>query len=219
MISAAPLRCLLAGEQALVRAGLRCLMAQAVAPRVQVLAETDDGVQLLSLAAQHRPDVVVLDHGLNSMGGPEVTERLRGSLPQTRVLFASGRADPPLVRAALMAGAHGYLLLSEPREALVEAIGQLAAGQEYFSPAIAELARNRRLRVRGEREGTLTARQRQVLRLLARGKSTREIAAQMQVSIKTVETHRARMASVLGLHGVNALMRFAIKSGMDSGEL
>lgn len=212
-------RILLADELALVRAGIHSLLAKFTEPRVSVLGETGDGQALLELIAQHRPDLVIVEHVLTSMGGQEVAQQIRRHYPEVKVLFLTARSEPNHVRNAMSAGASGYVVKeAEPIE-LTLAIRAIVRGQHYLSPKVASTAFDRRVRSRDEREGVLTQRQRQVLRLMARGKSTKEIAALMGVSVKTVETHRARLAAVLGLYGVNALMRFAIKAGMDNGEL
>lgn len=213
------LRVILADELTLVRAGIRSLLQACTEPRVQVMAETGDGQALLELAGRHRPDLVIIEHTLTSMGGQEVTQQMHRHYPEVKVLFLTARTEPNYVRQAVHAGAAGYVVKDADAVELELALRALAKGQHYLSPKVAGGAFDRRVRARDDREGILTARQRQVLRLMARGKSTKEIAALMGVSVKTVETHRARMASTLGLYGVNPLMRFAIKAGMDNGEL
>lgn len=213
------MRVVLGDELTLVRAGIRLLLEALSEPRVEVLAEVGDGQALLDQVSHHRPDLVVLDHALTSMGGQEVTQQIRRHYPEVKVLFLATRSEANFVRSAMLAGAAGYVVKDADPAELTLAIRSVARGQSYLSPKVAGAAFDRRIRARDEREGMLTARQRQVLRLMARGKSTKEIAALMGVSVKTVETHRARLASTLGLYGVNALMRFAIKAGIDAGEL
>lgn len=213
------LNVVLGDELALVRAGVRRLLAEVTDPRVELLAEVGDGQALLEIVSRTRPDLVIVEHVMTSMGGLEVAQQIRRHYPEVKVLFLTARTEPNHVRNAMHAGAVGYVVKeAEPAE-LALALKAIAKGQSYLSPKVSAAAFDRRIRAREDREGILTARQRQVLRLMARGKSTKEIAALMGVSVKTVETHRARLASTLGLYGVNALMRFAIKAGMDNGEL
>lgn len=212
------MRVILADEQVLVRAGIRGLLQALAEPRVEVIEETGDGQQLLKLTATHRPDLVIVEHHLSSMGGQEAAQQIRRHYPEVKVMFLTSRCEASPVRQAMHAGAVAYVVKDAEPVELELAIKALAKGQHYLSPKVSGSAFDRRVRARDEREGVLTLRQRQVLRLMARGKSTKEIAALMGVSVKTVETHRARLSKVLGLYGVNALMRFAIQSGMDGGE-
>ncbi len=213
------LKIVLADEMTLVRAGVRRLLESVSDPKIEVLAETGDGQALLELVSRLRPDVVLIEHQLSSMGGIEAAQQIRRHYPEVKVLFLTARSEANHVRNAMHAGAIGYVVKEAEPVELTLAFRAVAKGQNYLSPKVSAAAFDRRSRGRDEREGQLTARQRQVVRLMARGKSTKEIAALMGVSVKTVETHRARLAAALGLYGVNALMRFAIKSGMDSGEI
>lgn len=213
------MRIVLADELTLVRAGIRRLLESMPEPQVKVLDETGDGQALLEMAARLRPDLVIVEHVLTSMGGQEVSQQMRRHYPDVKVLFLTARTEPNFVRQAMLAGAVGYVVKDAEPVELELALKAIAKGQSYLSPKVSAAAFDRRIRAREEREGVLSQRQRQVLRLMARGKSTKEIAALMGVSVKTVETHRARMGTILGLYGINPLMRFAIKMGMDNGEL
>lgn len=219
MNSTPVLKIVLADELALVRSGLRLLLESATDPKVEVLAETGDGQAALELVSRLRPDLVLVDHALTSMGGLEVTQQVRRHYPEVKVLFLTARTESSQVRNAMQAGAAGYVVKeAEPAE-LMLALKAITKDQNFLSPKVAAAAFDNRIRARDERGSMLTARQKQVLRLMARGKSTKEIAALMGVSVKTVETHRTRLAAVLGLYGINALMRYAIKAGMDNGDL
>lgn len=219
MNSSQTLKIVLADELALVRAGLRLLLESATNPKVEVLAETGDGQTALELVSRLRPDLILVDHALSSMGGLEVAQQVRRHYPEVKVLFVTARTEASQVRNAMHAGASGYVVKeAEPAE-LMLALKAVVKDQHFLSPKVAAAGFDNRIRARDERGSMLTARQRQVLRLMARGKSTKEIAALMGVSVKTVETHRARLAAVLGLYGINALMRYAIKEGMDNGDL
>ena len=213
------MRIVLADELTLVRAGIRRLLEALQDPLVKVVGETGDGQALLEMAARLRPDLVIVEHVLTSMGGQEVSQQMRRHYPDVKVLFLTARSEPNFVRQAMLSGAVGYVVKDAEPVELELALKAVAKKQSYLSPKVSAAAFDRRIRARDEREGVLSQRQRQVLRLMARGKSTKEIAALMGVSVKTVETHRARMGAILGLYGINPLMRFAIKMGMDNGEL
>ena len=213
------MRIVLGDELTLVRAGIRRLLEAMLEPQVKVLGETGDGQALLEMAARLRPDLVIVEHVLTSMGGQEVSQQMRRHYPDVKVLFLTARTEPNFVRQAMLAGAVGYVVKDAEPVELELALKAIAKGQSYLSPKVSAAAFDRRIRARDDREGVLSQRQRQVLRLMARGKSTKEIAALMGVSVKTVETHRARMGTILGLYGINPLMRFAIKMGMDNGEI
>lgn len=212
------MRLIMAEPQTLVRAGLVRLLEQQAG--AEVVGEADDGQQLLELAGRLRPDVVVSELALGRMSGLEMLSQLRRHYPEIAVLMISSQLDSHSVRTALKLGAAGFLGKSaEPKE-LQLALQAVQKGQVYLSPGIAHLAFERRsASQRAEDHVALTPRQKQVLQLIARGRSTKEIASLMGVSIKTVETHRARMMQSLNLYGTNALMRYAIRLGMDSGTL
>ncbi|MES2683252.1 MAG: response regulator transcription factor [Pseudomonadota bacterium] len=214
-----PMRIVLADELTLVRSGIRRLLESMTEPRVQVLGETGDGQALLEMASRFRPDLAIIEHALTSMGGQEVGQQMRRHYPDVKLMFLTARSEPNPVRLAMQSGAVAYVVKDAEPVELELALKAIAKGQSYLSPKVSAAAFDRRTSARDERQGVLSPRQRQVLRLMARGKSTKEIAALMGVSVKTVETHRARMAAILGLYGINPLMRFAIKMGMDNGEL
>lgn len=217
-MSRSALRLILADELALVRAGLRRLLEELPGPRVEVLAETGDGQELLELVSRLRPDLVITEIALQKLSGLEANQQIRRHYPEVAVLFLSARSEPAQVRQAMQNGARGYVVKDAEPEELGLALRAFAKGQSYLSPKVSGAAFERAPR-RGEDPDALTARQRQVLRLMARGKSTKEIAALMGVSVKTVETHRARMAQSLGLYGINALLRYAIRLGVEQGDV
>ncbi|HEX4873072.1 MAG TPA: response regulator transcription factor [Nevskiaceae bacterium] len=207
------LRCLLADPQTLVRAGLRGLIEATGLARV--IAEAGDGQALLVGVAQHRPQAVLLEWRMAPMSGLEALVQLRRHYPEVRALVMSASAEVAVVQAALKAGASGFLSkLAEPDE-LRPALRALGSGHSYLSPAVAHAALDRRRSPLSEDHVVLTPRQRQVLQLIARGRSTKEIAALIGVSVKTVETHRLRLMQALGLRGTQALMRHALRAGYD----
>lgn len=206
----------LADPHTLMRTGLRRLVEEL--PGLRVCAEASDGQQLLSLVGQHHPDVVITEIALAGISGQEVIAQLKRHYPQVRVLVLAAQAHPHVVRSVLRSGASGYLVKDAELPELALALAALGRGQNYLSPRVAHVAMDRRRSRRPEESARLTVRQRQVLALVARGKSTKEIAHLMGVSVKTVETHRSRAMQSLGLNSINALMRYALSSGLDVGD-
>lgn len=212
------MRLVLADPHTLVRAGLARLVEQQTQARV--IGEAADGQQLLELTGRLHPDLVICEVTLGGMTGLEALSQIRRHYPEVAVLLLSAQLDGHLVRQALKLGAAGFLGKNAELPELQLALQAVEKGQVYLSPGIAHLAFERRgSSQRMEDQVDLTPRQRQVLQLIARGKSTKEIAGLLGVSIKTVETHRMRLMQALGLFGTNALMRFAIRQGLDAGVL
>ncbi len=207
------MKIILADQQTLVRSGIRCLMQ--TIPGVKVLAETDDGQELLKLVARHRPDIVVTDIALSGISGLDCTEQIGRHYPATAVLILSDQTTTPSVRAALKAGVAGFLAKDAQPQELELALNATARGQSYFSPNVSRSALEQRRLQRGEDRPKLTVRQRQVMEFLASGSTTKEIAGIMGVGIKTVETHRARAMETLRLKTANALIHYAIRHGFD----
>jgi len=211
------MRIVLADSQPMVRAGVRRL-CEAI-PNVEVIAETDDGQQLLELVAQHQPDLAITELTLQTLNGLDALQQIRRHYPQVTVMVISARSEASQVRAALKAGASGYLSKYGEAVELELALRAVAKRQTYLSPGVSHSIVGQRRSARVEDSVVLPRRQRQVLQLIARGKSTKEIAQLMGISGKTVETHRARMMDTLGLRGTNALMRYAIRTGLEGADL
>ena len=212
------MRVMLADPAALVRSALRSWISTHAQPAIEVLADVPDLETLVSRAAQQRPDLLIVEYAIGALAGGELVQSLKRQLPGVSIMLLTAECQTLAIRDCMQAGAAAYVLKdAEPAE-LTTALQAIEQGQCYVSSRVAASVAERRTAARGTREGALTPRQRQVLRRMARGQSTREIAAGMGVSIKTVETHRARMADVLGLQGIHALMHFAIKLGMDRDE-
>lgn len=211
------MRIVLADARNLVRAGLRRLIEEG--SDVKVVGEAADGQGLLEQVHQHRPDVALTDTDLPGMTGLEALTQLRRYYPDVAVLMVSSRTDGHTIRSALRLGAAGFVDKDGDTAELGMALRAAQKHQLYLSPSISHAAVERRGSDRAEDDVSLTPRQRQVLQMIAQGKSTKEIAALMGVSIKTVETHRARMMESLGLYGTNALMRYAIRTGLDHARL
>src|SRR6185503_844517 len=183
--------------------------------------EARDGHEALRMVAEHEPDVVLLDVSLPELNGIEVAERLRDR-PGTRVLILSMFANEEYVLRSLRAGAAGYLLKDSSVVELEAALRSVADGGSYLSPAVSGHVLAAYVRRVGEEgapaEPTLTPRQREVLQLIAEGHGTKEIAARLCLSAKTVETHRAQLMERLGIHDVAGLVRYAIRTGIVSAD-
>lgn len=207
------MRLVLADSRTLVLAGFKRLIQEHT--EATVVGEARDGQSLLELVGQLRPDAVLTEIDLPKISGLEALVQMHRHYPEVAVLVLTSLTDGQHVRAALRAGAAGFLDKdAEPME-LGLALRAVQRRQIYLSPSISHAAVERRNGHLAEDRISLTPRQRQVLQLIGRGKSTKEIAGLMGVSIKTVETHRARMMNALGLYGTNALMRYAIRTGLD----
>ena len=207
------MRVVLAEQQTLVRAGLRKLFETATT--ATIIGEAADGQQLLDLAGRLRPDLIVTDLHLPKTSGLEALVQLRRHYPEIAVVVLSSPTDGALARTALKNGAAGVIATdAEPAE-LAIALRAVERKQIYLSPSVSHKLIERSGDERSEHQSQLTPRQRQVLHLIARGKSTKEIAVLMGISVKTVETHRARLMQSLGLYGINALMRHAIRTDLD----
>jgi DNA-binding NarL/FixJ family response regulator len=211
-------RVLLADDHTLVRAGIRSLLDSI--ERVEVVAEAGDGHETLQLIAKHRPDVALLDIGMPGLNGLEVAKRIVSESPRTKVIILSMHADASYVNQALRAGVAGYLLKGASVTELPLALEAVAAGQTYLTPKISKHVIDNYLRDpdRTDPVEGLTARQREILQLIAEGRTTKEIAGILGVSVKTIETHRARLMERLDIHDLAGLVRFAVRSGLVSTE-
>jgi len=211
---------LLADNHTLVRAGIRALLEQI--PNVVVVGEAADGREAIKLVEQHRPNLVLMDITMPVMNGLEATVRIVKDFPQTRVVMLSVHTDEEYVLQALRAGAAGYLLKDAGRAELEIAVAAVARNETYLSPAVSRHVVGDYVRRTGSgaegRLDTLTPRQREILQLIAEGKSTKEIASILDVSVKTVETHRAQLMERLDIHDVAGLVRYAIRTGIVTAD-
>ena len=213
------MRILLADDHTLVRGGIRALLESV--PGVEIVAESGDGRQALELIGKHRPDVALLDITMPGLNGLEVANRVAKESPKTRVLILSMHTNETYVAQALQAGVAGYLLKASAVEELPLALKAVARGETYLSPAISRQVVEGFLRQTEDEPGLMTAltpRQREILQLIAEGRSTKEIGADLGVSVKTVATHRAQLMERLGVNDVPSLVRWAIRAGMVSSE-
>lgn len=210
-------RVLLADDHKLVRAGIRALLEQM--PNVEVVGEADDGHAALDLARQCSPDIVLMDIAMKGMNGLEATASLRQAHPDCRVIILSMHATGDYLEQALRAGANGYMLKDAATLELQLALAAVARGDTYLSPAVSALIVKGYLQQ--EKQGgddRLTPRQSEILSLIAAGHNTKEIAYQLKLSIKTVETHRAQLMDRLGIRDIAGLVRYAIRTGLiDAG--
>ena len=210
------IRILLADDHHLVRAGIRSLLEGL--PDIEVVAETGDGRDAIELVRTRGPDLVLMDISMGGMNGLEATAHLLKEFPQLRIIILSMHANEEYVRQALHAGAAGYLLKDAATTELEVAVRAVARGETYLSPAISRHVIEEYLGGRGEPAAgplaQLTVRQREVLQLIAEGKTTKQIAGLLDVSVKTAETHRAQLMERLGIRDVPGLVRFAIRHGL-----
>lgn len=216
------LRVLLVDDHALLRAGLRSLLSEIA--DIEVVGEAADGHEALKLIAQTQPDIALLDITMPGLNGLEVTARVTKLRSPTRILILSMHSSPEHVRQAFALGAAGYLLKDAAVAELEAAVRAVAAGATWLSPSLVGAVPD----ARGAARGTpaqpnppgpfelLTSRQREILQLIAEGHSTRAIAHRLALSIKTVETHRARVMERLAIDTTQGLVRCAIRAGLVS---
>ena len=212
-----PIRVLVADDHSVVREGLRHVLAGV--PELMVVGEAGTGPDAMALAATARPDVVLLDLTMPGAGGLEVLRHLRTTLPEIRVLILSVHDDPEYVLESVRAGAHGYLRKDSSPAEIRQAIRAVHAGDTYFSPPVARhlttALRDGSPPAPPEADlGELTSREREVLVRVARGLTNRETAAELGISVRTVEAHRDSLMRKLRIHTVAGLTRFAISQGL-----
>ncbi|WP_338582195.1 response regulator transcription factor [Pseudomonas sp. MAG733B] len=210
---------LLVDDHSLIRAGVRALVLDI--PGYAVIGEANDGSQLLAMVERLSPDIVLLDISMKQTGGLEALQQLKRVRPQSKVLILSMHTDPALIMQALESGAHGYLLKDTTATELEHALEALRNNERYLSPAIAHTVITQAL-TRTQKSPdpadshNLTARQLEILRLIVRGKSTREIANGLGLSVKTVETHRSQIMKRLQIYDVAGLVLFAVREQIIS---
>ncbi|MDP2367138.1 response regulator [Rhodoferax sp.] len=207
------IRVLLADDHTLVRAGIRALLADM--SEVEVVGEAADGEAALQWALRLQPDIVLMDIAMKGMNGLQAAARLRQELPSARVIMLSMHATGDYVQQALRAGAAGYLLKDAATLELQLALQAVARGDIYLSPGVsAQIVEGFLQHDKPAGDAALTPRQSQVLGLIAAGLSTKEIAFKLQLSGKTVDTHRAQLMERLDIRDVAGLVRYAIRIGL-----
>jgi two-component system, NarL family, response regulator NreC len=214
-----PIRILLADDHTVMRRGLRLLLESQ--PGYSVVAEAADGREAISQAEATQPDVAVMDIAMPNLSGIEAAQRINAALPNLAVVILSMHSDEGYVLRALKAGAKGYILKDSAEGDLIEAIRAVHQGKTFFSPEITQMLvadHVREIRARGaeDRYDLLTAREREILQLLAERKSAKEIAASLHLSPYTVETHRRNLQEKLNLHSQAELILYAVRKGLIS---
>jgi DNA-binding NarL/FixJ family response regulator len=210
-------RVLLADDHALVRAGIRALIEKI--PNVEVVGEASTGREALELVKSKLPNLVLMDIGMAELGGLEALPRIVKDFPGVRVIILSAHANEEYVIRALRSGAAGYMLKDAATAELQLAIDSVAQDKTYLSPSISRTVIDSYLeRVGGPLSPLeqLTPRQREILQLIAEGKNTKEIASDLDISVKTVESHRLQLMERLNVHDVPGLVRYAIRNGLVS---
>jgi two-component system, NarL family, response regulator NreC len=206
------IRILLADDHALVRHGFRMILA--AQPDMEIAGEAGNGREAVELAQKLKPDVVVMDVAMPELNGIEATRRLIELAPRTRVLALSMHKDNVYVREILRAGARGYLLKDSADADLIAAVRAVAKGEGYLSPGVSDAVLSDYRRHVTDPLDLLTSREREVLQLIAEGKTNKEIATSLTLSVYTVEAHRGRLMEKLNLHSTGELVRFAVRSGL-----
>ena len=206
------IRILLADDHSLVRQGFRAILA--AQPDMEVIGEAANGREALEQAEKLHPDVAIMDVAMPELNGIEATRRLASSTPRTRVLALSMHKDSAYVREILRAGARGYLLKDSVDADLLAAVRAVAKGEGYLSPGVSDAVLTDYRRHVTDPLELLTSREREVLQMIAEGKTNKEIATVLNLSVYTVEAHRGRVMEKLNLHSTGELVRFALRNGL-----
>lgn len=213
------IRIVLADDHKLMRGGLRVLLEQQ--QDFAVVGEASDGREAVALVSSQKPDVLVMDIGMPNLNGIEAAAQITQNHPEISVVMLSMHSDESYVLRALKAGAKGYLLKDSAETDLIRAVHSVAEGKSFFSPAVSKVLLDDYVR-KLKRSGTedpydlLTPREREVLQLVAEGKSNKDVAQLLNLSVYTVETHRSNIMEKLNLHGVPELILYAVRKGIIS---
>ena len=206
-----PTRIVLADDHVLVREGLKSLLER---EHFQVVAEASDGQEAVKLIETHHPDIAILDISMPTLNGIDAARGLTRSAPKTKVILLTQHEEEQYIHEALESGVKGYVLKNQVANDLIQAIRQVGRGEFYLSPgisrAVMEAFRNKSARP----ADPLTARERQVLQLIAEGKSTKDTASVLGISVKTAESHRMRLMQKLDIHETASLVRYAVRRGL-----
>jgi DNA-binding NarL/FixJ family response regulator len=211
------IRVVVADDHTIIRSGLRMLLERETG--FEVVGEASDGRQAVELAESLKPDVIMLDIGMPNLNGIEATRQIVQKLPRTRVVVLSMHSDESYVLKALKSGARGYLLKDSAESDILNAIRAVSEGKAYFSPEISKMLVDdymRQMQQRGVEDSyeLLTAREREILQLLAEGKSNKDISSALNLSPYTVETHRGNILQKLNLHSLPELILYAVRKGV-----
>jgi DNA-binding NarL/FixJ family response regulator len=210
-----PTRVLIADDHEVVRRGIYSIIESC--PNFELCGEASDGRQAVQLSAELRPDIVVIDIGMPQLNGLDATRQIVQHSPRVKVLVLTMHESEQIVRDVLGAGARGYLLKSDAGRDLIAALEALATRKTFFTSKIAELVLETYLNKNPREElpkDVLTAREREVVQLLAEGKSTKEVAVALGLSVKTAETHRSNLMRKLSVHSVSQLVLYAVRNNI-----
>jgi two-component system response regulator NreC len=203
---------LLADDHAVVRQGFKMILA--AQPDMEIVGEAGNGREAVELAGTLQPDVIVMDVAMPELNGIEATRRLADTSPRTRVLALSMHKDSVYVREILRAGARGYLLKDSIASDLLAAVRAVARGEGYLSPGVSDAVLDDYRRHVTDPIDLLTSREREVLQMIAEGKTNKDIANILKLSVYTVDAHRGHIMEKLNLHSGNELVRFAVRYGL-----
>jgi DNA-binding NarL/FixJ family response regulator len=213
-----PLRILLADDHEIVRRGLRAVLE--AESDWQVMDEAANGIEAVEMADRYKPDVILMDISMPELNGLEATRRIRRTHPGVEVLFLTMHESEQMIREGMEAGARGFLLKSDAGHELVPAVRSVSRHKAFFSPTIRAMGLSasdqlsHKAGMRGGISGELTSREREVVQLLAEGKSTKEVATALKITFKTAATHRTNILRKLELHSLADLVRYAIRNGI-----
>ena len=210
---------LLADDHQLMRQGLSALLSRQ--PEIQIIADASDGRTAVALVKQHSPDIVLMDITMPDLNGIEATRQIVAAEPATQVVILSMHTDEGYVLRALKAGARAYILKNSAEADLIRAIRAVAEGKSFFSPVISKMLLEDYVRQIRDKQvedsyDLLTPREREVLQLLAEGRTNKEVANILNLSVYTIDAHRGNILQKLGLHGVPELILYAVRKGIIS---
>ena len=211
------MRVVVADDHALVRSGLRVLLERD--REFEVVGEAVNGIEVLSLVDKHHPDTLLLDLGMPHLNGIDTAQRLHDTAPELKIIIISMHADEAYVLRALKAGVRGYVLKQSSERDVVEALRAVQAGHAYFSPEVSKLLADDFVRDLKSRNVTdpydmLTFREKEVMQLLAEGKSNKDLAVALDVSLSTIESHRHSIFQKLNVHTIAELILYAVRRGL-----
>jgi DNA-binding NarL/FixJ family response regulator len=206
-----PLRVILADDHQIVRQGIRTLVER---QGVQIVAETGDGLTLIELVRQHLPDLAIVDVSMPRLNGIDATRQMLAAVPTMGVVLLTMHDEELHVSAALRAGVRGYVLKTQAADELMDAIRTVSTGGTYLSPKVSRMVVSAYVSGADTAADPLTARERIVLQLVAEGRTTKDIAATLNLTVKTAESYRARLMEKLDIHDTAGLVRYAIRRGV-----
>ena len=209
------LRILLADDHKVVRQGTRALLS--TVPEWEIVGEADNGRDAVSLTSELKPDIVILDIGMPELNGLDATRQIKKKLPETEVLIFTGQETEELVHDVFDSGARSYIMKTDAADHLIDALKALSEHKHFFTSRISEIVFARYIQGKKTVEGApeksrITDREREIVQLLAEGKSSKEIATILGISVRTVETHRSAIMKKLGLKSFSELIRYAVRN-------